>query len=51
VTFTTRALKAVLTVAVCGVPETTEIAVADPAVFVRENVTGVETPAAAADTE
>jgi hypothetical protein len=51
VTFTTSALKAVPTVAVCGVPETTVIDVAAPAVFVRENVAGVATPDAIAVTE
>jgi hypothetical protein len=51
VTLTTRALNAVFTVVVCGVPETTAMDDAAPAAFVSENVTGVETPLADAETE
>jgi hypothetical protein len=50
-TFTTSALKFVFTVALCGVPDTTATDAAAAAVFVSENITGVETPAAAAETE
>ncbi len=49
VTRTTSALKEVFTVVVCGEPETTAMEEAVAAVFVRENVTGVATPAAAAE--
>ncbi len=43
---TSGAPYAVATVAVCGVPETTAICVAWPAVFVSENEAGAETPGA-----
>ena len=39
-----RAAKAVFTVALCGVPDTTAMLAAAPAVLVREKEAGVATP-------